>query len=91
MIAWMVFFWGAAMAEPATPDYVSILAAEAAYAAMQPSAAPTKPKVPRSECTTCNGTGRVRSGDGHEWSKCPDCEPDRGDVKTPKSDPQRYN
>lgn len=62
-------------AEPAPrPDYVGVVAAEAAYSALLPDAAPVKPKVPTKDCTTCNGTGRVRSGDGQGWTKCPDCE-----------------
>lgn len=30
----------------------------------------------RSQCETCGGTGRVRSGDDRDWTTCPDCEPD---------------
>lgn len=32
-----------------------------------------KPKVPRSQCKTCNGTGRVKSGDGLAWVTCDAC------------------
>jgi hypothetical protein len=82
-------------------DYVGEIAAHVAYAATLPSAAPTKPKVPTKDCTNCNGTGRVRTGDSNNpWTKCPDCEGPTGDtldiypaapgVKTPKSDPDRY-
>jgi hypothetical protein len=70
----------AALIQPA--DYVGRVAAEAAYASLRPTATPTKPKVPRSECKTCDGTGRVRSGDGQGWTKCPDCEPDKGTLPT---------
>lgn len=55
-------------------DYVGLVAAEAAYSALLPDSAPTKPKVPTKDCTTCNGTGRVRTGDDQSWTKCPDCE-----------------
>lgn len=59
------------------PDYVGQVAAEAAYSAMLQTAAPeeddTRPVNP--DCKTCNGTGRVRSGDGQGWSKCPECFP----------------
>lgn len=87
-------------------DYVGDVAAEAAYSAMLTSAAPSKPKVPTKDCTTCNGTGRVRTGDAnHPWTKCPECEgvpaTPTGDalkdvlsdpaVKIPKSDPTRYS
>jgi hypothetical protein len=36
---------------------------------------PTPPKVPRSRCTECRGTGRVLSGDGLSWVPCDACEP----------------
>jgi hypothetical protein len=86
---------------PASPvsetDYVGRIAAEAAYANLLPSATPAKPKVPTKDCTTCNGTGRIRTGDDQNWTKCPDCEgTPTGDiplppgVKTPKSEPDRY-
>lgn len=55
-------------------DCVGLVAAEAAYSALLPDAAPVKPKVPTKDCTTCNGTGRVRTGDDQGWTKCPDCE-----------------
>lgn len=82
-------------------DYVGRIAAEAAYSSLLPTAAPSKPKVPTKDCTTCNGTGRVRTGDDQGWTKCPDCEgTPTGDalpevplppgVKTPKSEPDRY-
>lgn len=56
-------------------DYIGVVAAEAGYAALLPDAAPVKPKVPTKDCTTCKGLGKVPSGDGHEWTKCPDCDP----------------
>lgn len=59
----------------ANQDYVGRIAAEAAYSALLPDApTPAKPKVPTKDCKTCNGTGRVRSGDDQGWTKCPDCE-----------------
>lgn len=60
--------------QPQQPDYVGLIAADAAYAALLPTPKTIRPKVPTKDCTTCKGTGRVRSGDGHEWTKCPDCE-----------------
>jgi hypothetical protein len=77
-------------AEPPKQDFVGMVAAEAAYSALLPDAAPVKPKVPTKDCTTCKGTGKVRTGDNQGWTKCPDCDPDLGDVKTPKSEPNRY-
>jgi hypothetical protein len=83
-------------------DYTGDVAAEAAYASMLPTGPAVKPKVPTKDCTTCNGTGRVRTGDDQGWTKCPDCEgvpasepaadePEPAPtVKTPKSEPERY-
>jgi hypothetical protein len=61
----------------ATPkkDYIGVVAAEAGYASLVPTATPVKPKVPTKDCKTCKGLGKVPSGDGHEWTKCPDCDP----------------
>lgn len=80
----------------ANVDYVGDIAAHAAYASLLPGVKPVAPKVPTKDCKTCNGTGRVRSGDGHEWTKCPDCDGELGapgsdaEFKIPKSDPTRY-
>lgn len=64
---------------PATQkDYIAVAASEAAYSALLPYKAPVKPKVPTKDCTTCNGTGRVRTGDLQGWTKCPDCDPSLG-------------
>ena len=81
MFEWVValftalFSWAIPHADT-TPqkDYVGLAAAEAAYSALLPDAAPVKPKVPTKDCTTCKGTGRVRTGDDQNWTKCPDCE-----------------
>jgi hypothetical protein len=80
---WNWLVWLLSLFTPVAPasapvDYVGPVAAEAAYASLRQSDEPAKPKVPRSECKTCEGTGRVRSGDGQGWTKCPDCEPDEG-------------
>lgn len=68
--------FGALPAAP-QPDYVGFVAAEAAYAAAGTDAvAPVKPKVATEDCTRCNGTGRIPTGDSnHPWTKCPDCDP----------------
>lgn len=61
--------------EPAHKDYVGALAAEAAYSAVLPGAEPVKPKKPIDpNCSTCRGTGKVKSGDGLGWSPCPTCQ-----------------
>jgi hypothetical protein len=100
LLTLLAFFFPARSATQ--PDYVGEIAAHAAYADLLPDATPEKPKVPTKDCTTCNGTGRVRSGDGHEWTKCPDCDGSTGGTggsleppaapgfKTPKSEPDRY-
>jgi hypothetical protein len=74
MLEWLFLLLTPAPAAPPTTDYVGTVAAEAAYAALIPAAEPTKPKVPTKDCTTCNGAGRVRTGDDQGWTKCPDCE-----------------
>lgn len=56
-------------------DYVGMVAAEAAYSAALPGSAPVKPKKPVDpNCNTCQGTGKVKSGDGLGWSPCPTCQ-----------------
>lgn len=80
-------------AEPPKKDLVGVVAAEAAYSALLVNAAPVKPLVDTKDCKRCNGAGRIRSGDGLEWTDCPDCEPKGAplpDVKIPKSEPNRY-
>lgn len=76
MFEWLFFFFAPVLPD-ATPkkDYIGVVAAEAAYASLLPDAAPVKPKVPTKDCKTCKGLGKVPSGDGHEWTKCPDCDP----------------
>lgn len=78
MFDWLLF-----LVPPAAPpqrDYVGLVAAEVAYASLD---APDieKPKVPTKDCKTCNGTGRVRTGDDQGWTKCPDCEPTPGAAR----------
>lgn len=80
-------------------DYVGVVAAEVAYVALLPDATPVDPQPvnPDPNCPTCRGLGKVPSGDGQGWSKCPTClapkpaapAPPTGE-KTPKSDPYRY-
>lgn len=66
-------------------DFVGVVAAEAAYVTLLPAGTvPSKPKVDPKNCKTCNGTGRVRTGDDQGWTKCPDCQP-MNDEQTPVS------
>jgi len=61
-------------------DYVGMVAAEAAYSAALPGSAPVAPKKPIDpNCKTCQGKGKVPSGDGLGWSPCPTCQTD-GEV-----------
>jgi len=91
MLAWLAslltFFAGLFATPEPVPDYVPDVAAAAAYASLIPEATVLKPKVPQKDCKTCNGTGRVRSGDDISWTKCPDCEPDPG-IKVPAETPK---
>jgi thiol-disulfide isomerase/thioredoxin len=43
-----------------------------------PKAPEIEQKVPRSQCKTCGGTGRVRTGDGLAFAECHKCEPESG-------------
>jgi len=92
MIEWlyiMLFAPVVSYADPApTPDYIGMVAAEAAYAALLPAAPqPDKPEPQPIDpnCPTCKGTGRVRSGDGHEWTKCPTCQPLAAPAALPRA------
>jgi hypothetical protein len=60
---------------PAKNDFVGVIAANAAYAALAPDAAPVKPLVDTKDCKRCNGTGKIPTGDSnYPWTDCPDCE-----------------
>ena len=57
-------------------DYIGVVSAEAAYASLLPRTAPVKPPKPIDpNCQTCKGAGKVPSGDGQGWTKCPTCQP----------------
>jgi hypothetical protein len=83
MFEWLFLLFTPAVpyeAPAPAPDYIGMVAAEAAYAALLPSAPQPKPDDPAPRpvdpnCATCKGTGRVRSGDGLSWTKCPTCQP----------------
>ncbi len=89
MFEWLLWLLSL-LAGPAVPvpqDYIPAVAAEAAYSAMRPADVVVKPKPDTKDCKTCNATGRVRTGDGQGWTKCPDCESRGGMLPTdaPKS------
>jgi hypothetical protein len=88
-----LFGWGLGHATPTEKDYVGMVAAEAAYAALLPSKPTVNVRPIDPNCGTCKGTGKVPSGDGQGWSKCPTCQATamlETESKIPKSDPGRY-
>lgn len=62
--------------------YTSLIATESAAVTMKKT---EKEKVPRSECEECNGTGKVKGGDGVTivWRECDNCYDD-----TPGGEPK---
>jgi hypothetical protein len=91
-LLWLLALLGAGTGPHAptdSKDYVGVVAAEAAYASFLPKAAPVNPApVDPKNCPTCGGTGRVRTGDGLGWTKCPTCQPGTNGEKTPANNPQ---
>ena len=80
MFEWIFLLFTPAVpyAAPApTEDFVGVVAAEAAYTTLLPSAPNPDTPAPQPidpNCPTCKGKGKVPSGDGHEWTKCPTCQ-----------------
>ncbi|NDD52536.1 hypothetical protein EBZ39_01435 [bacterium] len=78
IMTWFValFSWAVPHANiPPHKDYIGVVAAEVAYAATLASRVPdAPPRVDPKNCATCGGTGRVPSGDGQGWTKCPACQ-----------------
>jgi hypothetical protein len=69
-----------------TPDYVALVAVQAAVVAQMEEAKPA-PKPPLKNCSLCKGTGKVRTGDNQNWTNCPCTErvsDDCPDGKCPK-------
>lgn len=77
MFEWLLMLFTPVVPYADTPkkDYVGVVAAEAAYTALLPDATPVKPKPIDPNCPTCHGAGKVKSGDGISWTKCPTCQP----------------
>jgi hypothetical protein len=83
MFEWL-FILLAPVLPDATPqkDYIGVVAAEAAYASLVPEEKVVKPKVPTKDCKNCKGLGKVPTGDGLGWTKCPECDPNlAADIK----------
>lgn len=71
-----------AHATPKKDYYVGVVAAEVGYASLLPDTAPVKPLVDTKDCTRCNKTGRIPTGDrNNPWTDCPDCETKEGKMK----------
>jgi hypothetical protein len=70
-------WFGLSYATTPRQDYIGVVSAEAAYASLLPGSAPVNPPKPvdPKNCPTCGGTGKVRTGDGQGWTKCPTCQP----------------
>lgn len=94
MYDWVLYVlsWFAALVSPPAPpqvqyvealpqDYVGVVAVEAAYTTLLPKSVKPAPKpIDPANCPTCKGTGRVRTGDGQHWTKCPTCDGGTGDA-----------
>lgn len=93
MFDWLFLLFFAPVAPPhVTPpkkEYVGMVAAEAAYVAMLPDKKEVKPDRPIDpNCKTCSGTGKVRSGDGISWTKCPTCQAQQAIEEQPRMEMQ---
>jgi hypothetical protein len=89
MFEWLLALAPVTYAEPPKKDYIGMVAAEVAYAALLPDSPVTKPLVDTKDCTRCKGSGKIPTGDSnHPWTDCPDCEPKTGDkVKLQSNGP----
>ena len=71
----LVLLAGCAAANATVPDSRSLVATQLALAslAVDDVPAPTPDKPLRKDCQECNGSGRVRTGDGQGWTECEAC------------------
>jgi hypothetical protein len=75
MFEWLLALAPVNYAEPPKKDFVGVVAAEVAYAALLPDTPVTKPLVDTKNCKRCNAIGKIPTGDSnHPWTDCPDCE-----------------
>jgi len=76
MLYKIIFF---SLITPTFANWTPLIATEMASATMQKEE--VDEKVPRSECEECNGTGKVKAGDGQTivWRKCDNCYDDGED------------
>jgi len=64
-------------ATPPETNYIGMVAAEASYSALLSGTTPVKPAPAKPidpNCPTCHGAGKVKTGDGLSWTKCPKCQ-----------------
>jgi hypothetical protein len=89
MFEWLMLLAPVTYAELPKKDCVGMVAAEAAYVSFLPDAIPPKVLVDTKDCTRCNRTGRIPTGDSNNpWTDCPECEPKDGKVNAePKLSP----
>ena len=94
MYEWVLYFltWLTALFAPPAPpqvqyvealpqDYVGVVAVEAAYTTLLPKSPTPAPKpVDPANCPTCKGQGKVPTGDGQGWMKCPTCKGGTGET-----------
>lgn len=52
------------------PQYVAIVAVQAAVEAERGAVLPKPLQPPDPKCPKCRGTGKVKTGDGQHWTAC---------------------
>lgn len=74
------------LASTAVGDWTGLIASELAVATLGDA---TVTKVARSQCKVCNGTGKIKAGDGRTivWRECDNCEADAGDEPAAEPEP----
>ena len=72
-------------ATPPETNYIGMVAAEASYAALLSGTTPVKPAPAKPidpNCPTCHGVGKVKTGDGISWTKCPKCQAETQEMQS---------
>lgn len=55
-----------------TPEYLAIIATQAAYhAVLNPVVVTPNVSPPLPNCPQCKGSGKIRTGDNQNWTACP--------------------